>query len=130
MKRVVTSLLAVSVLGCGSGGSTPSDPPTGTNQPEQDLGELEPDPITRPLSEAEVRSEATRLAERAFVERAPTGVDGRPVPPATFPPTDWIVEQRPNGWALRNEPPAGAWARVEMGAFGNDARVEVGFATQ
>lgn len=137
MKTVIAFML-VSGGACGSS-STPSEPepsntdevePSNTDEAEPDPREIEPDPITRPLSEEEVRREATRLAERAFVEAAPVGADGRPVPPARFPPEDWIVEERPNGWALRNEPPAGEWARVEIGAFGNDPRVEVGFATQ
>jgi hypothetical protein len=133
--KTVIAFIVVFGAACGSS-STPSEPePSNTHETEPsdgepDPSEIEPDPITRPLSEEEVRREATRLAERAFVEAAPVGADGRPVPPASFPPADWIVEQRPNGWALRNEPPAGEWARVEIGAFGNDPRVEVGFATQ
>lgn len=146
MMRAMKTVIAFSLFGilvfaasCGGGSSTPSEPeppstnegePSNTDETEPDPTEIEPDPITRPLSEEEVRREATRLAERAFVEAAPVGAGGQPVPPARFPPEDWIVEQRPNGWALRNEPPAGEWARVEIGAFGNDPRVEVGFASQ
>lgn len=88
-----------------------------------------PDPITRPFDEAMARSEASRLAEQAFAARKDlVGADGKPVGPHKFPPEDFIGGLEGKRWKLRDEPPAGAWARVEFGEFGEKPKVEVGFA--
>jgi hypothetical protein len=106
--------------------TTPTPPPVAT---PAKLAEPEPDPITRPYDEAMARDEASRLAERAFAARKDlVGADGKPVGPHEFPPGEFVGGLEGKRWKLRNEPPAGAWARVEFGEFGDNPKVEVGFA--
>jgi hypothetical protein len=133
MNRLALLLLVGLVIGCGQGASTSGErsPREAPNVPvEEESSEIEPDPITRPLSEADARSEATRHAERTFAEARPTDASGRPVERASFAEADWNVEQRSDGWTLRNEPPTGEWAIVRFGLFGENPQVEVGFASQ
>jgi hypothetical protein len=90
-----------------------------------------PDPITRPLSEADARSEASRLARAAFAARKDiVDADGKPVSTPDFPPAAFVGGLEGGRWKLRIEPPAGSWARVSFGAFGEHEQVEVGFASE
>ncbi len=90
-----------------------------------------PDPITRPLDESQARQEASRLAEAAFAARKDL-VDGagKPLGPQEFSPEDFRGGLEGDRWKLRDEPPAGAWAQVSFGKFGEHPEVEVGFASR
>jgi hypothetical protein len=78
------------------------------------LAEPMPDPITKPLSEQEARSEASRLARDAFTKRSDIkDANGKKPAPAAF-----AVKHEKQRWSLSIDPPAGAWA------------VDVGFATE
>lgn len=117
MKR---AWLALVLAACG-----PSVAPA----PASEGAELEPDPITRPLSEDEVRGEAVRLATRAFDERHFVDAVGAPAH-ASFDPAELTVERDGARWRCALSRPAGATMLVTMGAFGEAPTVEVDFATE
>ncbi len=89
-----------------------------------------PDPITKPLSEQQARGEASRLARAAWDKQKDIkGADGkRPNKPA-YPADRFTVKHEANRWTLTIDPPAGAWAHVSFGDFGDHVKVDVGFAT-
>lgn len=116
MKR---AWLALVLAACGS--SAAPAPTTET--------ELEPDPITRPLSEDEVRREAVRLATRAFDEQHFVDALGAPAH-ASFDPAELTVERDGARWRCELSRPAGATMAVTMGAFGESPTVEVDFAVE
>ena len=90
-----------------------------------------PDPITKPLSEDEVRREATRLARAAF-EANPSIKDaaGAHLKTPAYEASRWIVKHEGSTWKLDIDPPGGAYAHVKLGAFGDHPEVDVGFATE
>jgi len=131
----VVVLLACSVA-CSATTQAPApekSPPRTASAPDPapaKLSEPVPDPITRPLDEHQAQAEASRLAEQAFADRKDiVDAAGRPVGPHKFPPEEFVGGLEHKRWKLRNEPPAGAWARVSFGEFGTDPQVEVGFAS-
>lgn len=113
-----------------TGAAAPATPTTPAPIPARH-DDPTPDPITRPLSEADARSEASRLARAAFTARKDiVDADGKPVSTPDFPPAAFVGGLEGGRWKLRIEPPAGSWARVSFGAFGEHEQVEVGFASE
>jgi hypothetical protein len=137
MRILILSL----VVACSSGG-TPSagsavapnpkpTPPAPTPDAPVAREMPTPDPITKPLSEDEVRGEATRLARQAF-EADPKIVDaaGKHLKTPSYEPTRWTVKRDGARWKLDIDPPGGAYAHVTIGAFAENPKVDVGFATE
>ena len=90
-----------------------------------------PDPITKPLSESEARSEATRLARASFERRTDLkDASGARVRTATFEASRWTVKHVNKRWQLDIDPPAGASAHVKFGDFGEKPEVSVDYATE
>ena len=135
MRIVILSL----VVACSGRDATPAAgsgsavAPAPASTPDAKTGRdlPTPDPITRPLSEDEVRGEATRLARAAF-EANPSIVDaaGAHLKTPAYEASRWIVKHEGTTWKLDIDPPGGAYAHVKLGAFGDHPEVEVGFATE
>lgn len=95
------------------------------------MAEPTPDPITKPLSEQEARGEASRLARAAFEKRTDIkDASGKKAKTPAFEPKAFAVKHEQKRWTLTIDPPAGAWAHVSFGDFGDHPTVDVGFATE
>lgn len=114
MKRWIVLLV---IAACSSKKDAPAGP--------------EPDPITKPLSVDEARAEATRLAKAEWAKHKDiVDAAGTPVEVPAFSPLAWHVDHPNTDWKLDIDPPAGAFAHVQFGPFGDHPKVKVGFAVE
>jgi hypothetical protein len=132
------TLLLLSIMACSSRDApapapAPAPKPAPAATPDAAVAREmpTPDPITKPLSEDEVRGEATRLARAAFEADAKiVDASGKRVKTPAYEPKRWTVKHDGARWQLDIDPPAGAYAHVTLGAFGDNPKVDVGFATE
>jgi hypothetical protein len=98
---------------------------------QQPSHEPTPDPITRPISEAEARDLAVEIARDYHARHRTTGADGQPIRPPDFAPEDFTAELRDGRWYLLHAPEGGGWTRVSFVAYGPGPNrdVQVGFDT-
>jgi len=150
--HIASLLAALTLVACGSSSSSSSGSGSSTRAPAAPTSDAAtpdaaapvaatpdaaaapsaptPDPITKPLTEAEARREAARHAKAAFEKHTDlVHPDGTRVLP-TFDPKDFQGGLVRGRWTFEISRPAGASTRVSFGAFGENVKAEAMYADE